>query len=250
MRFKGATRLPVFLRGKSLDQVIQAFVWVERNLEMKTTQKLLTVLALVLGFGSAHAAPVFVQLATGNGDLHFDSHNWGTQVYANASFKINDRYSITPEALFEVKYDAKDASFFSFQHKFIRVVLNDKKLAKFGAWNLAMSYRYNLPTDLGSQAAGNLGGVLLRPALSNKFGRFNFKVRDGVNFNLIRNAYQVNPTGPTAKGNSLLSNNLELIFGTDVTPVMDVGLVLVSGQSLRGAARGSTGTSWNYSSSA
>lgn len=212
------------------------------------TKKALATLALLAGIGSAHAAPLFVQLSTGNGDLHFGSTAWGTNIYTNASFKINDRYSFTPEFNNHVTYNAGNGSFLQIGHDYLRVTVSDKKLAKVGGMNLGMAYRYILPTDLGSQAAGNLGTLVFRPALSTKMGPVDFLVRDGVGFYLNRNAYQVNPTGPVAKGNPVLSNAFEFLPSMELAPNLDLGLVVYLAQKVKAADQGGSGTTWLYTS--
>jgi len=215
---------------------------------MNSMKRIIATIALVAGMASVNAAPVYLEIATYNESLEFGSNAWATDLYANISFKINQRYSFTPETSSTLSYNRATGAMVGLSHGMLRVVVTDKKLAKVGDWNLAMSYRYTAPTSAKSQAAGTLGDFMFRPALSSTIGPVSVTVRNGLTIPMNRGAYQVNPVGsanPT--GNPLIRNSFEILPGMELAPNLDASVAWIMGQDLKGAAKGATGTSWGFS---
>ena len=158
--------------------------------------------------GMAHAASSFVELDNVADEGGFDKLY--TAIYFNTTFKINDRYSITPETVQLLNYRTGGNKDFNLTHSYLRFSASDKSLAKVGSWNLGISYRWITPTSSSYQKAGSLGRLDFRPTLTNKWGGISLMIREGFQVHLQRNAYQVNVPKDKAAGNPLISNNLEI----------------------------------------
>jgi hypothetical protein len=206
---------------------------------MKLFKKLLPI-ALLSVAGLAQAkVPQFTELGFGTGTL--DAAGYNAYWYQNFSIKINDRSSFTPELLTAFQITKDKASDFQVQHKYLRIVITDKNLAKMGDWNLALAYRYVVPTTKGAQAAGSFGRIGFRPAFSTKVGAFSLLIRNEFQIHAQRNQYQVNPAGTAnPKGNALVGNALEIIPSYDLGSGMDTSLYFANSNTMVGKDKGAT----------
>jgi hypothetical protein len=171
--------------------------------------------------------------------------NWGTLFYVSSAFKIDNSWSIVPEFLASlgITKDGKSAS--SLEVGYLRIVFAGPKLKNFGEGNdFSIDYRYTLPVDLGSQTAGSLGTIKVRPKLSWKFSeKFSALVRSGVSVALQRNGYAIHQStmkpNSNPAGNTLAAWDMEIFPGYKVSENFTIGGFFSPIISIVGPAKGS-----------
>ncbi len=170
-------------------------------------------------------------------------------LYINSAFKLGNDWSLVPELNLILGLKEMGEAKTSLEIYYLRMLLVGPTLASFGEGNdFALDYRYLVPIDKGSQQAGSMGALKIRPRLSWKFNdNFSALVRSGVAVYFQRNNYQIHnttlsPAMPPA-GNSLLGWDLEVMPTYKFTENVSVGALISPYVILKGAAKGSDETS-------
>ena len=204
-------------------------------------KQLFAAMGFVLAASQAFAGSTLV-LETAS-DL--DRQSVGTDVIYIGSHKINDQWSVAVEASNNINYRTDGTNGWDTVHNYIRFPVSQKKVAKLGAFDVNVTYRYTLPTYLDAQRAGTFGTIMARPEISAKFGKLNALVRQTFSVPLNRQAYQVTPPdGGNPAGNPLYA------FVTEILPSYEFGDAYVSLNETFiykrvGAAKGTSDQSWS-----
>lgn len=208
--------------------------------------KALFAAALSLGGLSASADvvqkgnPVYLLLDNG---MDLDGKGLTTSVYVNTTWKINSRFSVTPEMLNDILWRQdyqtwKDRAAVT-NHKYLRIVVSDGSLAKIGSWKLGMAYRYRVPTTSADTDAGSFGQFMVRPALSRDFGPVKFMTRLPLSINLHTKKTKRTVAENAADGNTLNGVVWEFALGyapTDFLSLDYFGYVAAAYQ-MKGASK-------------
>lgn len=176
-------------------------------------------LALVASSTTAQAyrIPFYSEL---NHKSQLDGNKHFLEIYTNWTFKINENLAITPEMKHELYY--KEAGTEShLDHNWLRILVNQKNVATFGAWNLDIDYRWTTPTRQDYQLQGSFGALGVRPKISMTTGNFKWVFRNMVQVFLVKDNDQVNVNNvgaaPVSAGNPLFANGFEFLPEYQIT---------------------------------
>lgn len=192
------------------------------------------VMAVLVSQVQASDAP-FAYYGEGTYGHTLDNKNSSFGYYFNMSFKSPTAWSITPETFNDVTFKKEDVSKVTFNHGFLRLTVSKKNLAKFGAFNYNLGYRYTPPTSAGLQANGGLGHFEYRPQFTGTVAGID------VSFRLIPRIYLVSQRYNTlGAGNKLIqfAEELDLSYAVPGLKNLSVLAYFYNSQTWTGAARG------------
>ncbi|MBS1985928.1 MAG: hypothetical protein JST16_17340 [Bdellovibrionales bacterium] len=186
---------------------------------MNNVMRAALALALLMGatvksYAEPYKIPVFVELDT---EPMLDGSMVRNNLYFNASFKINDRYTVTPEMSNSLYYREGSENKTKLVHNYVRFSVTDSRLAKLGDWNVDMMYRYYMPTTMAAQKDGSFGSFSVRPGIKRVFGIFTAYAKYIIGFGLQRNGYQLNVPDGQQKPTTIYNGAVQLLPSIAIT---------------------------------
>ncbi len=143
----------------------------------------------VVGFSSASLAVTSLIDVVNGYDRKFETSE--TEIIYRLTFKINDRYSITPDLRTLYNYDFETTKKGTWAHKSLTIDFADKKVTSLWGGKVFANYFYGLPTSNAAQKAGTFGTVTYRPAIKwGAEGGWSTVVRNAIGLPLNRSNYQ------------------------------------------------------------